>query len=230
MSFLKRIGGRSDVEAVKSVVAPAPILGTDPCSQPGCTSHLAVPCFYVDRKGRVCGTSWCTEHHLAVDDRVYCRRHSGVVRAITANTLELFEYPDIDNRAASLCEWVANDLDPLLRALLMELRGGHDSEQVSRLPMRLVIQRQPAARAWVHAWTLSDHTGVNRKIGIQVDEINDIEVIGSVDGNEVVRKIPTWISHRIPGFDDVTDEKRRADFRAAVIGPIAERARIIPSY
>jgi hypothetical protein len=227
MSFLRKIGGR---DGEPSVVSPAPILGSDQCSQPDCPSQLGVPCSYVDRKGRACGTSWCPEHHLAVDDRVYCRRHSGVVRAIGANTLELFEYPDLDNRAASLCEWVAKDLDPLLRALLMELRAGHDSEQVSSLPMRLVIQRQPAARAWVRAWTLSDHTGVIRKIGIQVDETNDVEVIGSVDGNEVVRKIPPWISERIPGFDDVTDDDRRADFRAALLGPLSERARSTPSY
>jgi hypothetical protein len=224
MSFLKRMGG------APSIVGPPPILGADPCSHPGCTSHLGVPCAYTDRKGRACGTSWCPEHHLAVDDRVYCRRHSGVVRAITANTLELFEYPDLDNRAASLCEWIANDLDPLLRALLTELRAGNDSEQVSSLPMRLVIQRQPAARAWVHAWTLSNHTGVIRKIGIQVDEGNDVEVVASVDGNEVVRGVPPWIADRIPGYDDVTDEARRSDFRAALIGPIAERARSVPSY
>jgi hypothetical protein len=224
MSFLKRMGGQS------SIVAPALIVGADPCSEPGCTSHLGAPCTYVDRKGRACSTSWCPEHHLAVDDRVYCRRHSGVVRAISANTLELFEYPDVDNRAASLCEWVANDLDPLLRALLSELRAGHESEQVSSLPMRLVIQRQPAARAWVHSWTLSDHTGVIRKIGLQVDEASDVEVVASVDGNEVVRIVPPWIADRIPGYDDVTDEERRGDFRAALIGPIAERARSVPSY
>ncbi len=230
MAFLKRFGGNQSSGSARAIESPAPILGSDPCSEPGCTSHLGAPCAYVDRKRHECGTSWCPEHHLAVDDRVYCRRHSGVVRAITANTLELFEYPDLDNRAASLCEWVAHDLDPLLRALLMELRAGHDSEQVSSLPMRLVIQRQPAARAWVHSWTLSDHTGVIRKIGIQVDEASDVEVIGSVDGNEVMRKIPPWISERIPGFDDVTDEERRADFRAVLIGPIAERARRKLSY
>ncbi|MDP9326266.1 MAG: hypothetical protein M3O87_06995 [Candidatus Dormibacteraeota bacterium] len=231
MSFLKRIGGHGGHgEDAAAIIAPGPILGADQCSEPGCPSHLGVPCAYVDRRGRVCGTSWCPEHHLAIDDRIFCRRHSGVVRAIAANTLELFEYPDIDNRAASLCQWVANDLDPLLRALLTEQRTGHESEQVSSLPMRLVIQRQPAARAWVQAWTLSDNTGVIRKIGVQVDEANDVMVVASVDGNEVVRGVPPWIADRIPGFDDVTDEERRADFRAALIGPIAERARLSHSY
>lgn len=230
MSFLKRMSGRGDQAERGLVDAPGPILGSDPCAEAGCDSHVAAHCSYVDRKSRPCGTSWCPEHHLAIDDRVYCRRHSGVVRAITKNTLELFELPDMDNRAASLCEWVASDLDPLLRALLMELRSGHESESVSSLPMRLVIQRQPPARAWVRSWTLSDHTGVIRKLGIQVDESSDVEVIGSVDGNEVVRLVPPWISQRIPGFDDVTDEERRADFRAALIGPMAERARSVPSY
>ena len=230
MSFLRRGGQREADGGAPSVASLAPIMGTDPCAEPGCGSKLAVPCAYVDRKHHPCGTSWCQEHHLAIDGRAYCRRHSGVVRAITANTLELMEFPDLDNRAASLCEWVANDLDPLLRALLNELRSGHDEQQVSSLPMRLVIQRQPAARAWVRSWTLSDHTGVVHKLAIQVDEANDAEVIGSVDGNEVVRKVPPWISDRIPGFDDAGDEQRRADFRAALIGPLADKARTPSAY
>src|SRR5438128_12462964 len=130
MSFFRRQAGGDSANLEPSVEAPQPILGVDPCAQPGCESKLGVRCAYVDRKGRACGTSWCPEHHLAVDDRVYCRRHSGVVRAISANTLELFEYPDLENRAASLCEWVAKDLDPMLRTLLMEMRAGPESEQV----------------------------------------------------------------------------------------------------
>jgi hypothetical protein len=215
---------------MSTVEPPATILGGDPCSQPGCDSRLAVPCAYVDRKGRACGTSWCPEHHLAIDELVYCRRHSGVVRAINANTLELFEYPETDNRAASLCEWVGNDLDPLLRALLAELRSGDDSEQISSLPMRLVIQRAPPARVWSRAWTLSNHTGMIRKVGIQVDEANDVMVVASVDSAPAARLVPPWINDRIPGLDDVTDDERRAEFRAALIGPMAELARKVPTY
>ena len=212
------------------VEAPSPILGGDPCSQPGCPNQTGVPCSYVDRKGRACGTSWCPEHHLAIDDRVYCRRHSGVVRAINANSLEIMEYPDTDNRAASLCEWVANDLDPLLRALLTEFRTDPGIEIISSLPMRLVIQRQPAARVWSRVWTLSNQTGVIRKVSLQVDEANDSTVIATVDGAPAVRIVPPWINDRIPGLDEVTDDARRSEFRAAIIGPMAEQARAVPHY
>ena len=126
----------------------------------------------------------------------YCRRHGGVMKAISKNTLEHIEAPDLDNRALSLCEWVSNDLDPDMRALLEELRDGAPGYEVNAQPLHLVMVRTPRSRAWAHVWTLSNHSGTVRKVGIEVNESDDTIVVATVDGNPVAKAVPPWISDR----------------------------------
>src|ERR1035437_10802886 len=89
---------------------PARPSGSLPCHDHGCLHETAVPCAYTDRRGRACPTAWCPDHYAVVSGVPYCRRHAGVVRALAAQPDELRLWPDVSNRAASLCEWIVTDL------------------------------------------------------------------------------------------------------------------------
>src|SRR5258708_5272809 len=101
---------------------PAPV-GSLPCYDRGCVRLNAIPCAYKDRRGRACETAWCPDHYAVVGGVPYCRRHSGVVRALAAQPPELRLNPDVANRAASLCEWIGNDLAAGGRARLQRGPG-----------------------------------------------------------------------------------------------------------
>jgi hypothetical protein len=162
---------------------------------------------------------------VVFNNRPYCRRHGGVMIAISQNVLEHIEPPDLDNRALSLCEWVANDLDPDMRALLEELRAGAPDLQVHSQPLHLVLVRTPPSRAWAHVWTLSSHTGILRKVGIEVDETDETRVVASVDGNPVAREVPPWISDRGTPISEEAVRKRRDDFRIKLVGAVVWAAK-----
>jgi hypothetical protein len=220
MSFMKRRTGEGSSAAVLSGIA-----GYEPCAHPGCVRRNAATCEYVDRRGRPCGYAWCPEHQVVFDNRAYCRRHGGIMRAISGNTLEDVEPPDLDNRALSLCEWVSNDLDHDMRALLEELRNGADGFQVHAQPLHLVFVRTPYSRAWAHIWTLSNHLGTVRKVGIEVNEADDSMVLASVDGNPVAKEVPPWISDRGTPISEAAVQKRRDDFRVKLVGAVVWAAK-----
>ncbi len=89
-------------------------------------ARRAPPCEYVDRRGRECRTAWCIEHRVTIEDRVYCRRHAGVVSALPSLDSSLaVSLPDLDNRAPSLVGWVSRQIDgDVWRLLLKELSSG----------------------------------------------------------------------------------------------------------
>jgi hypothetical protein len=92
----------------------------------------------------------------------------------------------------------------------------------------LQLQRSLHQRAWAHSWTLGDHTGTLRKIGIHVDEDDDSVVVATVDGVEVIRAVPPWISDRATLISDEAVTKRRDDFRAALLEAIGRHAKTNP--
>src|SRR5438105_7619744 len=106
-------------------VSPAMIaLGELPCTERGCTAVTGLECEYVDRRSRRCRTAWCPVHRLVVRDRVYCRRHAGVVEAVPTGVLDAqTPLPDLDNRAPSLVNWVTNEVDGEVRRLLIQELG-----------------------------------------------------------------------------------------------------------
>ena len=220
MSFLRRRAADGSNVATLGRVA-----GYEPCAHPGCTRRNAATCQYEDRHGRPCGYAWCPEHQVVFADRPYCRRHGGVMRAISQNTLEHIEPPDLDNRALSLCEWVSNDLDRDMTALLEELRGGDEGFQVQDQPLHLVLIRTPKSRAWAHVWTLSSNKGTVRKVGIEVNEADDTKVVASVDGNPVATEVPPWISDRGTPISEDAVRKRREDFRVKLVGAVVWAAK-----
>jgi hypothetical protein len=196
-------------------------VATDVCAYTGCHNAGATRCSYVDRRGRSCGYSWCPEHQMVVADMVYCRRHGGVVRAISAIPYETIEHPDLDNRALSLCEWVAADIDGELRKLLESLPRGEEA-WVYAQPLSLLMQRALGTRSWTRGWTLANQTGVQRKVAIAVSENDDAEVIASADGAEVARMVPPWISDRGAPIAEEAIAKRREQFRTEIVDSIGK--------
>ena len=109
--------------------------------------------------------------------------------AISTNTVERIDPPDLDNRALSLCEWVANDLDQDITAPLEEIKEGAADAIVQTHPLHLVVLRTPPSRTWARNWTLGDHTGTMPKVSVEVNEAADNVVVASVDGSPVVREL-----------------------------------------
>jgi hypothetical protein len=220
MSFLRRRSANASNTATLDRIA-----GDEPCAHPGCRNSNAATCEYVDRRGRSCGYAWCPEHQLVFKDIPYCRRHGGVMKAISQITLEQVDPPDLDNRALSLCEWVSNDLDADMRALLEELRDGAAGFRVHAKPLHLVLVRNPQSRAWAHVWTLSDSNGTVRKVGIEVNEADDAAVVALVDGNPVATEVPPWISDRGTPISEDAVQRRRNEFRVKLVGAVVWAAK-----
>ncbi|MHB8507158.1 MAG: hypothetical protein ACYDGR_00725 [Candidatus Dormibacteria bacterium] len=229
MSFLRRaFSGRPEPEELAPTPAapsPAPeasaaIVGDQRCSLPGCPREDAVACSYTDRRGRSCPTAWCPDHQQDVDRSPYCRRHSGVVRALLAgDSLEHAQGPDIDSRAPSLAEWVGNQVDVAATGVLNGLKTDFSGVTMIAEPLSLVITGTPRVRRWQRAWKLSGHTGVIIKIAIGVDENRDHEVIAMVDGEEVGRTVPPWIANRVAGQAPSPEEdaNQRAAFQVQLL-------------
>jgi hypothetical protein len=228
MSFLRRRVESSearDRETGAHASGAPGIIGGQPCAHPGCINHNGVDCAYVDRRGRACGYSWCPKHQVVFENRPYCRRHGGVMAAISTNTVERIDPPDLDNRALSLCEWVANDLDQDITALLEEIKEGAADAIVQTHPLHLVVLRTPLSRTWARNWTLGDHTGTMRKVSVEVNEAAHNVVVASVDGSPVVREVPPWISDRATPISDEAVQKRRDEFRIKLVGSIVWSAK-----
>ena len=86
----------------------ADLAGDQRCTQPGCGRTTGLACEYVDRRGHDCRTSWCPDHRLVIDGRVYCRRHAGVVSALPVGYVgHTAPMPDLETRAPSLVRWVS---------------------------------------------------------------------------------------------------------------------------
>jgi hypothetical protein len=219
MSFLKRLSQTPTSSGTALTLEPG-----EPCAHPGCNNRNSASCAYIDRRERPCGYAWCPDHQVVFEGLHYCRRHGGVMRAIASNTVERIEPPDLDNRALSLCEWVSNDLDDDISALLEERRGGATGLRVQAQPLHLVLLRTPPSRAWARVWTLSDHTGTLLKVGIEVNEGDDTVVMTTVDGNPVAHDTPPWISDRGTPISDDAVQKRRDEFRLRLVDSLVSAA------
>jgi hypothetical protein len=227
MSFLKRLtqtSGRSGSATIEHPAGTSTGRADEPCAHPGCANRDSVNCAYIDRRERPCGYAWCPDHQVRFEGQPYCRRHGGVMHAIATNTVERIHPPDLDNRALSLCEWVSNDLDADIRALLEARREGAPGLKVQPQPLHLVLLRLPTSRAWARVWTLSDHTGTLLKVGIEVNENDDTIVVATVDGNPVAKDVPPWISDRGTPISDDAVQKRRDQFRVRLVEALVTAA------
>ena len=200
-----------------------PTVSMHPCTQAGCTSREAAPCEYVDRRGRECRTAWCVEHRVTIEDRVYCRRHAGVVSALPSlDSNSQVSLPDLDNRAPSLVGWVSRQIDgDVWRLLLKELAAGSGAQLVAD-PVTLVFEGIGRQRAWERSWRLDSHIGIALRVSILVEEIDDTKITVKVGGNTVEQLVPPWIQHRVRGEAVAPDEdrKEREDFYQRLLDSI----------
>jgi diguanylate cyclase (GGDEF)-like protein/PAS domain S-box-containing protein len=146
-----------------------------------------------------------------------------VVRALAAQPAELRLSPDVANRAASLCEWIANDVGSGVRAILKVAQGFQSGWTLSESGLTSVIEGTPRSMAWNRGWMLSDHTGKQMRVSIWVDEARDSEVSVRVDSAEVARFIPPWIAERrTKSRADVGLEREQREYlRSSVLEAVA---------
>jgi len=199
------------------------------CNFAGCGSHTASPCSYRDRRGRECGTAFCPDHATLVDGKRYCRRHGSTVLALGQQASDPLALPDVGNRAPSLVNWVAHDLDPPVTELLTKL-ARPEERVLSDQEVALVHDAIRNTR-WERSWRLIDHTGVIVKITVVVGEEDDAVVRVRVGSEDVVRAVPPWIERRRLGLEtspEVDATQRRIFYRFIEenIAATAERQRL----
>lgn len=210
--------------------------GENPCTQVGCAGTDALPCEYVDRRGRECRTAWCSAHRVTVEDHVYCRRHAGIMSSLpTLDSSLVSPLPDLDNRAPSLVGWVSRQIDAdVWRLMLKELDASTGANLIAD-PVSLVFVGITRQRAWERAWKVDSHTGTAARVSILVEESDDTMVTVKVGQNAVDRLVPPWITHRLQGErvspDD--DVREREEFHQRVIDAVERglaRERELTSY
>ena len=176
------------------------VIGDQPCSERGCDRHDGATCGYVDRRGRRCDTAWCSDHQALFDGHAFCRRHVGTLRAIGLDVVQRSLAPDLQNRAPSLVNWIANDLDERVRALLAGQITQSGLEELGEERVHLV-KANDGARRWDRSWKLFDHTGVTLKVTISVAEADDTLAIIRMGQSVLMQMVPPWIDRRINRVD-----------------------------
>lgn len=184
--------------------------GEDPCSHPGCSSPVGVRCEYVDRRSKDCRTSWCPSHQYIVGDRVFCRRHAGIMVAILDLPEDEREFPDLENRAPSLVEFMARRLHAGAVQLLQAIGAEHPGASIAADGLHATMSGAPRARGWEHKWRLFDNTGPLATLAVRVDEEADSVVQVRVDGSVVKSAVPPWITERVAPSPEADVARRDA--------------------
>src|SRR5207302_2410312 len=190
------------------------VIGGERCQAEACDA-TGVRCDYVDKRTRACRTTWCSQHWVAVAGKPYCRRHASVVAAMGADAGAV-GLPDVDNRAAALVASVAAEVDARVRAVLHEVAPAGGAVLVAD-PVRPLPPRDRATRRWQRAWKLVDHSGMLKRVAIEVDEDDDAVVMAHVDTELIGQGVPPWIERRRRGVsvpEQVDAEQRRSFYDA----------------
>jgi hypothetical protein len=167
------------------------------CSNPGCQSLDGRICAYRDRRGRLCQVRNCPAHSTRFGVVLYCRRHAGTARAIAAPTGRPQSLPDLEDRTPSLINWIADDLDEVIRVLLENAaRRGESVVTDGYVQLTRDINRQSR---WERSWRIVDHTGLILKVCVYVDASQGELVRVRVAEDDVFEAIPPWISRRPHG-------------------------------
>jgi hypothetical protein len=180
------------------------------CKVAGCSNDTAQPCSYRDGRGRACRAVCCPDHGESTDGKFYCRRHAGVLRAVGTQATPQGGLPDLDNRAPSLVNWIARDLDTNVRRLLTG--AAKTGESVIADDTVHVARDFNRKARWEQSWRLVDHTGVILKVTIQVLEENDSLVRVHVGSGVIADGVPPWIARRTEDSDVATDAAQRHRF------------------
>jgi hypothetical protein len=167
------------------------------CTLRGCTRTDAMVCAYRDRRGRQCQAAFCPAHSVSFSGTSYCRRHAGTVQAIGELAKDPNGFPDINDRAPSLVNWIARDLDQSIRRLLGRAVRSGESVIVDE---SVRLAHDPARNArWERSWRIVEHTGLILKVTVHVSEDNDALVHVRVGTEMVADGVPPWIARRREG-------------------------------
>jgi hypothetical protein len=191
--------------------ASAGIAGDLPCTRSGCSAVNAVVCAYVDRRGLRCMTAWCPEHQEIARGRPYCARHGRMVRVLHADGVGSAPLPDVDNRAASLADFVAEAVSPLMSSALHAAWPGDLSVGIRPLDVR--YEPPNRLRVWTRGWRLHSNTGDAVAVLLAVAETRDDLVRVTVESRTVAELAPPWISDRSTSADEAV---RQAFYNAVV--------------
>lgn len=168
-----------------------------PCSLRGCANTNAQVCAYRDRRGRRCQTAFCPAHSVSFAGVTYCRRHASTVQAIGELAKDPNGFPDLNDRAPSLVNWIARDLDQSIRRLLGRTARSGESVVVDE---SVRLAHDPARKArWERSWRIVEHTGLVLKVTVHVSEDNDSLVHVRVGTEMVADGVPPWIARRRQG-------------------------------
>jgi len=167
------------------------------CSIPGCGRHDAQPCAYCDRRGRSCSVASCPAHTVIVAAVAYCRRHAGTVNALAATEPDSGGMPDLHDRAPSLVNWIASDMDGTIRALLID--ATRPRERVLSDGCVQLTRDMLRRGRWERSWRIIDDTGLVLKVSIHIDDGDDSLVHVRVGDVTVGEGIPPWITNRRNG-------------------------------
>jgi hypothetical protein len=191
--------------------SPVPVQSTGVvCKVAGCSNDTAQPCDYRDGRGRACRAVCCPDHGASTGGQFYCRRHAGILRAVGTEATQQGGLPDIDNRAPSLVNWIARDLDANVKRLLSG--AAKTGESVIADDTVHVARDFNRKARWEQSWRLVDHTGLILKVTIQVMEENDSLVRVHVGSGVIADGIPPWIARRTEDSDVATDAEQRQRF------------------
>jgi len=210
MPIFRRRANTATIERPASATPSSVLL----CNERGCARSTALACSYRDRRGRACPAAFCLEHGAMVAGLPYCRRHGGTMLALGSKVTDAQAMPDLANRAPSLVNWIARDLDEPVRGLLSRL--SHDGEQVVSDQMVSTVHDVNRNPHWERSWRIVDHTGVIVKVTVMVDSDDDTLVHVRVGGEDVVRAVPPWIDRRRRGQQEdpeVDSSQRRIFYR-----------------
>lgn len=125
---------------------------------------------------------------------VYCRRHASTIAALGAETAARY-LPDLENRGASLVDWVADAISDGIVTMLDST--ARDSETVKTEEDVIVIFDAHRRRRWERSWKLIEDTGVSLKVSLQVAADADDALVEARVGTYVVaRGVPPWVTRR----------------------------------
>jgi hypothetical protein len=105
--------------------------------------------------------------------------------------------PDLEDRAPSLVNWIANDTDQAIRVLLTQ--AARAGEQVVTDSYVQLTRDHSRRSRWQRSWRLVDHTGLVLKVSIYIDEGHDSLVHLRVGDLVVGEGVPPWIARRLKG-------------------------------
>ena len=139
------------------------------------------------------------------------------------------DYPNLDNRAPSLCEWTAACSDAYVSQLLQSVAARHLGSTFTTDGLHLLIGGSPRVHAWEHTWRVVDHTGPLYSVSVRVEEPRDSLVILKVNSTVILEAVPPWIMARAVEPPE-QDQARREAFNRQLLTVIYERVRaLIPA-